>query len=201
MIEFQPKSTKFINELRSRYASFNGRKVAGRVTVPMDLKFWYWLEFGTAGRRDPTAPLPTQIAKPGKYPGTFLIEPLREGYPLAFPASSFPNAKTSPDPDGMFRFGAVSNPGIRPRLIVRSVLKQIMQTTGMDIGNALIENGFRLSILKNQLLNANLPDAVERIAIRLEEQAPGTREEGGKLDGNSAADMFREEALVVDTSK
>jgi hypothetical protein len=47
-IKLNIKSTKFLAELQARRNSFSGRSVSGVLTVPPELKWWVWLEYGTA---------------------------------------------------------------------------------------------------------------------------------------------------------
>ena len=84
-------------------------------------------------------------------------------------------------------------------MVIRSILADIRRDAMTGIINAGLLNGWRFAELKEQLLEGVMPHVVEQIAQSLERQAPGTREDG-KLDGDSAADVFREEAEIENTS-
>jgi hypothetical protein len=189
MIPVQVRSLRFLDELKRRRASFTGRSVSARIQVPPDLRFWYWLEFGTAGRQDPSAPMKS------KWGDTYPIEPVRAQM-LHWPNALAPNEPSG----GRFQFH-VDHPGIRPTLIVRDVIanKEVWKTIGQGIGNAMLHEGFRLGVLKAQLLEGAMPYISEQIASNLERAAPHTREDG-KLDGNKASDVWREEVEIVDSS-
>ena len=47
-----------------------------------------------------------------------------------------------------------------------------------------------------ETMNAVMAYAVAAMSDRMETEAPGTRE-GGRLEGRSAGDVFREEAQIV----
>lgn len=40
--------TRFLKELQARSDSFSGRSISGVLVVPPELKWWVWLEYGTA---------------------------------------------------------------------------------------------------------------------------------------------------------
>src|SRR5438045_2586638 len=82
-IGFQIKSLKFVDALRRRAESFAGTRISYRITVPEDLKWWYWLEFGTAGKQDASAPYRTVHAD------TYPIDPVKKPF-LSWPDASEP---------------------------------------------------------------------------------------------------------------
>jgi hypothetical protein len=47
-LKFKVRSTRFLKELQARADSFAGRSVSAVLTVPPELKWWIWLEYGTA---------------------------------------------------------------------------------------------------------------------------------------------------------
>lgn len=182
-VKITPKSTKFLDELRKRQASFRGARIAARIQVPSDLSFWYFLEFGTASRQDSAAPI--------RGPGT--------SYPI-YPVDA--NALSWPGPDGerIVRDKVLAHPGIRPHPFVRQTLPDIRSFAKADLIAALMgAGGFRTANVKAQLLGNTMHRIVEMLSASLASAAPGTREDG-KLDGNTAAEVFEEEAEVVDSS-
>lgn len=139
-------------------------------------------EFGTAGRQSPDAPYRSS------YGGTYPIDPVNAD------ALSFP---PSPGAEHVIR-AHVDHPGIRPRAFVRTAIGELSKK-GLNVTQDMLDLGFRLSVLKQSIFNALDYDAKEQVAKELEAAAPNTREDG-KLDGNSAAEVFLEEAYVLDTS-
>lgn len=182
MIQMKLTSLKFISELQARARSFANQNVSATLMVPSDLAWWYWLEFGTAGRQSPDAPYRSS------YGGTYPIDPVNAD------ALSFP---PSPGAEHVIR-AHVDHPGIRPRAFVRTAIGELSKK-GLNVTQDMLDLGFRLSVLKQSIFNALDYDAKEQVAKELEAAAPNTREDG-KLDGNSAAEVFLEEAYVLDTS-
>lgn len=179
---FSLQSMNFIPELRARRSSFHG-KVAYRVTVPSDLSWWYWLEFGTAGRQDSAAPVKTA------HPGTYPIDPVN-AEALYFPDAHAPNSPGG----GRFAFH-IDHPGIRPRLIYRGVRDDILLAAARGIGRGFIQEGVRLATLRTVLRDDVMPYAIEKMGEALDLAAPGVREDG-RLDGNTAGEVWREEAEI-----
>lgn len=141
------KSTKFLSELYQRKYSF-GAPVAYRITVPESLSFWYLLEFGSAGRQDPSAPYKSQWSAGQKYP----IDPVN-GVALHW----------KDDQGEHFAFH-VNHPGIRPRLIYRGVRDEVLRKAGFYIGRSLIADGMRLSSVRAGMADGAMPAAVELMA-------------------------------------
>src|SRR4051812_39676756 len=48
-MKFNVRSTRFLDELAKRVASFRGRSVSTVITVPPEMRWWYWVEFGSQG--------------------------------------------------------------------------------------------------------------------------------------------------------
>jgi hypothetical protein len=191
-------STLFIKELQARRRAFQGAMIAARIQVPSDLQWWYWLEFGTASRQDANAPV-TGSGAP------YIIKPVN-ALSLYFPHANNPNSafrtpfsapggETAPGPDDGRFASVVVHPGVRPHPFVRGTLGPIMRMVAEGFAQAA-KGGLRPNVFQTYLVNEIMPQAIEMIAESLDAVAPGTREDG-RLDGNSAADVFREEAEAV----
>jgi hypothetical protein len=167
-------STKFLAELKARAKSFKQRRISAVLTVPPDLRWWYWLEFGTALRGE-TGKTPTGYEKASGHPYPIV--------PVDAPILSFPTEFGQ-------RFAmSVVHPGIRPRKSVTKAIPEIMEKAHVDIVNALITKGFRYSSIKDALVQKSLPRAKELIAENLLKDAPNVRPDG-RLEGDTAGDTF-----------
>ena len=165
-ISFNLASSLFLKELAKRQADFQRRPtVAYKIVVPEDLKWWYWLEFGTAGRQDSEAPFKSE------HSGTYPIDPVNAKM-LRIPNATHPSAS-----DGSRFLFHVDHPGIRPRLIYRGVRDEIISYAKKVIGGCLQE-GVQVASLDLALRNESMPFALTRMGERLAEQAPGVTERG-----------------------
>lgn len=180
--QFTPRSTKFLAELKTRVASLRKGTVAYRVRVPEDLKFWYWLEWGSAGRQDAGAPYQTEHA------GTYPIDPVNK-HVLRFPDASAP---------GGMRFAFhVDHPGIRPRLIYRGSRAEILEYMSAALSLHFLDTGFRLGSLRAALMDTE-EFAIDKMGAALDAAAPNTRADG-RIDGETAGSVWRSEAIVEQT--
>jgi hypothetical protein len=165
----------FRDRLKQLNRTLSGSIDSWRVTVPDDLKWWYWLEFGTAGRQDADAPIKSA------HSGSYEIKPtdghkaLRIGNRFAF---------------------KVEHPGIRPRLIYRGIRRELFEFIGtVNLAHALITGQTEDGLTLNEAMHEVMLYAVHAMGAQLDAAAPGTRE-GGRLGGRSAGDVFREEAQI-----
>lgn len=156
IVSIEVSSGKFLQELRSRRAAF-GKTVAYRITVPENLSYWYFLEFGTAGRQDSSAPYKTAIAPGGTYP----IEPVNG-----------PQSLHWTDGSGEHFAFHVDHPGIRPRLVYRGVRDDILSATAFFIGQGFLNSGVRLSSLRQSMLAEAMPYAIEEMAQAFDSASP-----------------------------
>src|SRR4051812_5802065 len=108
-LKINVKSTRFLDELQKRRNSFSKRTVSGVLTVPPEMKWWMWLEFGTHG----------------PYP----IEPHHPPEALRW---------FDPSGNAVVR-ERVMHPGIRPRAFVRKALPTIASLTIRDVYAAFLE--------------------------------------------------------------
>lgn len=158
--------TPFSRELLKRTAEFMSKPTIGyKIVVPDDLRWWYFLEFGTAGRQDADAPFKTE------HTGTYPIDPIH-GKGLVFENARVPNM-----PDGSRFTVHVDHPGIRPRLIYRGVRSEILEYAKASMATSLA-GGVNLESLNVALQLDIMPYALARMGARLEEQAPGVKTRG-----------------------
>jgi hypothetical protein len=168
----------FRDRLRQINASLNPASQAWLITVPDDLSFWYFLEFGTAGRQDSDAPVKSE------HGGSYEIKPK-------------PSHKALHTAGGRFNF-KIEHPGVRPRLIYRGIRGEFFEyIASLNLAAALIGGETALGLSLPETMNAVMAYAVAAMADRMETEAPGTRE-GGRLDGRSAGETFRAEAKIVE---
>ena len=119
----------------------------------------YWLEFGTAGKQDATAPYRTE------HEGTYNIDPVK-AHALAW------------EEGGVTRFAFhVNHPGIRPHLIYRGVRSEILNYAIMTLGSALETDGVTVNAMETALREDIMPFAVRRMGEQLDAQAPGVKEQ------------------------
>jgi hypothetical protein len=143
--------------------------------VPDDLSFWYFLEFGTAGRQDAEAPVKSA------HSGSYEIKPKDAHKALKI--------------GGRFAF-KVDHPGIRPRLIYRGIRRELFEFIGsVNLARALVTGRTEDGLTLDEAMHEVMLLAVNAMGARLDEAAPGTRADG-RLDGRSAGDVFREEAQI-----
>jgi hypothetical protein len=165
-VSFNLQKSLFLKELNKRARDFSARRtIAYRIRVPEDLKFWYWLEFGTAGRQDADAPFKTA------HSGTYPIDPVHAGA-LSWGDATHPNDGNG----GRFQMH-VDHPGIRPRLIYRGVRDDILFFARSVLSKSL-SMGIEVASLKSALRTVVMPYAVAQMGKRLDEQAPGVKARG-----------------------
>jgi hypothetical protein len=149
---------------------------AWRITVPDDLSFWYFLEFGSAGRQDAEAPIRSE------HGGSYEIKPK-------------PDHKALHTAGGRFNF-RIEHPGVRPRLIYRGIRRELFEFIGtVNLAHALVTGQTEDGLSLNEAMHEVMLFAVHAMGARLDAAAPGTREEG-RLGGRTAGDTFREEAQI-----
>lgn len=155
--------TPYSRELLKRVTQFlSAPTIAYKIVVPDDLKWWYWLEFGTAGRQDADAPFKSE------HSGTYPIDPVTGKF-LRIPDARVPNA-----PDGSRFTVHVDHPGIRPRLIYRGVRAEILEYAKSSMATSF-HGGVNVESLNVALSLDIMPYALQRMGARLEEQAPGVK--------------------------
>jgi hypothetical protein len=168
-------STKFLAELTRRAAALRSSSIAAKIVVPDSLRWWAFLEYGTALR-----------GEPGFASGhTYDIDPVKR-LVLAWPKAG-----------GMHFAAHVVAPGIRPRAFIRKVLPDIRTTAGTAVGSALLASGFDLAAAQSALTQS-MSVAIEVMADSLAlETTSDVREASTGGIGRTASEALRADAQVV----
>jgi hypothetical protein len=170
------RSLKLLDELARRRRTLQGRPISGRITVPEELKWWYWHEYGT---------------RPHK------IEPRNADYlKWPDPEGKYGDAVFGLN-DGYARFFSVNHPGFRAKHMVASVLHEHLDRWSTSCVATFVGNGYNRKALEDFVKGRVLTDALSRIVARIREALPGTNAETGKLRGASAADVFAQNARIT----
>jgi hypothetical protein len=179
------ESTRFLKELQRRRDSF--KPVSARLSVPPDLKWWYWQEYGTA-----------ISGEPGKASGrTYKIKPINYAY-LKFP-----------DPEGVYgshegldkgdgyarRFFVKAHPGVKPTHMIRSVLDEIEQLAKFDIVSALVRGNYETEAVRQHLLSFTMEQVKSIIVRSISQNLLGYRPDG-RLGSKTAAQDFEQRAFI-----
>lgn len=191
-------STKLAVNLASIRSRLAGSKIAARVSVPTDLDWWFYQEFGTATHfdEDPIA-LPDGIEQaplpPSASPDFYVIR-ARAGGKLRLPITMhWPDAWEGP---------YVLHPGVAPKAFIRRILPDIHAATSLALAQALYERDYDPSSVQQALMSEIMPNIIQEIAASMAESLHGEsdRDSPGKLEGSNPADVFLESASVVDIS-
>jgi hypothetical protein len=168
------KSTLFLKELQNRRRSFTGRRIAIKIIAPPELRWWYWLEFGTAN-----------LGVTGGY--TYPIDPHNPPTALRWFDGGTPVVRSH-----------VDHPGIRPRAFVRKAIPQIRQDSLQQVYAAIQEVGFRYSAFKKAFNEETGNMVVDDIVQSLGNETNQTprSDTGAKIPGSTAAGFFLEHAVV-----
>lgn len=167
-------SKLFLEKLEELKARFTGERIAARLRVPPDLFFWYVHEFGSGSR--------------GENGGSwYSIDPVNHKY-LRWPE---PNA-----PGGQRYELHVNHPGDRPTYMVTSVLPEIEALVGPSIMRSLMDSGWDPEVVRDTLTNETMEKVKEIIVASIGDHLPGSRADGGKLEGQTAADVFASESWI-----
>jgi hypothetical protein len=164
----------FLSKMQERLAKWSGTKrLAARIEVPPELKWWYYHEIGTA---------PHKIPKGGAQPGVILV----------FPSGGELQVRDE-----------VNHPGVKPRHMVRNteplVQDELKKRVHEALGNGAADNP---EVLRDVVLEATQKAKeliVESIAINLPgdpTRAAQFPQSPGKLGGRTAAEVFDEQATV-----
>jgi hypothetical protein len=169
-------STKFLAEMTRRASAVRATPIAAKIVVPDSLRWYYWLEFGTALR-----------GEAGHASGhTYDIDPVKR-LVLAWPKSG-----------GMHFAAHVVAPGIRPRAFIRKVLPDIRTAAGTAVGSALLASGFDLAAAQSALTQS-MSVAIEVMADSLAlETTSDVREASTGGMGRTASEAFRIDAKVTE---
>lgn len=194
-MRFSVKSGGYLEELKRRASKASSKGFGARVTVPEDMKWWVYQEFGTATRRenDPTTE-------------KYTIKPVRakslefmgdEGEPIRVDRVE-PHLHEDKTTGQWYMKGG--HPGVYPQYMVGGALDDIGQIMVRDVCTSLIESRFDLEAAKETLLETTMPKVKELITERFDELLSKTMEPlHPKLEGRGAGQVFDEEAVITET--
>lgn len=174
---------QFAERIAKRRQAWSTAQVAARLIIPPGNEWVYYQEFGTTG------PYPIDV---------------KNAPTLIFPK------------DGeIWEPLHVNHPGISPRRMITSVLPEIRQEALAKVSQAFADGaGDNPAVLRGAVVEA-VQQAKELIVDSIAELLPGHREAGegqnasgqtvqysaGRLGGRTAAEVFEEEATVVETTE
>lgn len=167
----------FLEVMRKRRSDWSAAgKIAARIVVPPDLRWWYWQEFGTAiGGRT------RNVDSTGGASGsTYSIKPLGPGYPLKWPEGMAWN---------------VNHPGVPSHHFVTRTLPDNLKLAAIKIIAAMDRSQWNVATVRDSLLGEVMPRVKENIVQMISITLTGTREDG-KLLGQTAADDFDQRANI-----
>lgn len=174
---------KFVEQVEARARKWADTKISARITVPDELVWWYWQEFGTAASGDA-----------GRASGhTYEIVPVKAKY-LIYPYQG----------KKVMTLKVEAHPGIKPRRSVTKALPDIRDNTKTTVRQALHQGGAdHPELIREAILEATLA-AKRRIVASIAENITGTRVgdpdnfiSPGRLGGETAASVFDSQAQVV----
>lgn len=174
MPQITVKPTLFLKELQNRRRSITGRRIAIKIIAPPELRWWYWLEFGTANL--------------GVIGGdTYPIDPHNPPTALQWFEGTTAIIRKH-----------VNHPGIRPRAFVRKAIPQIRQDSLQQVYAAIQEFGFRYSAFKKAFNTDTGNMVVDDIVQSLGNETKNTPrgDSGAKIPGSTAAGFFLQHAVV-----
>jgi hypothetical protein len=187
-------SLKLVEHLKDRSRKAAGAKASAAITVPDELSWWYFQEFGTASRMDPDAPSGT--GSPEGYPivpinGKALRLPIAAGHPTETIVAEVGPPHT------------LMHPGVHPKSFVRSILPEIASTARVAAMQALGESALDATAVREVLLNEVMPKVVDMIAESMAASGLAQRRTDGegKLGSESPSEAFKSAAQIVDTSE
>jgi hypothetical protein len=201
---FKFKSTKLRSNLTDIRNQWMGRRLTGRVSVPPEMQWWYYQEFGTAthlGSGNPGGTIDEGIHQQpvdaSGHPEGYSIAPKLHNY-LSWPLASGGNYFDFIIGDRGYRFFVPWHPGVEQKAFVRRVLIDIRIQAVDTLAFTMLKSGFDLESTRSALINSVMPAVKETIANSMAESL-GSRGDG-KLHGQDAATVFRTEASVLDLS-
>lgn len=157
MIEF--KSMKFMDELRRRRAEFSGGPMVFRITVPPEMRWWYWNEFGTA----------TFAEKGTDNPGGYEISPT-DAKILFFPRKNG---------EWVFRMSQWME-GIHPKHMITSINGELCNEAGRALMRALVQGHFKEESVRSMFMEVIMPRLKEMIKQSFEDNLDKYYGSGGR---------------------
>lgn len=173
----------FFDMLQARAKEWANAKIAARIVVPDDLRWWYWQEFGTA-----TGGRSHQVDETGGASGSkYEIRPTNVAM-----LSWTENGQTVYRP-------VVQHPGVPSHHFVTRTLQDNLEMASIKIVAAMDRSKWNVDTVRQSLLEEVMPrvkeNIVEMIGLTL-----GGGDPDGKLGGRSAAEVFEAESQIVDSS-
>lgn len=172
----------FTKTLDKRIKAWEKRSVAFSIHTPPEIAWWYYNEFGTA----------TQATGPARKTGRYIIRPRDPIGWLIFPWNG-----------EMVKFRRVLHPGTKAshftllaqkayRKVIRDAYKKAVEGGGLNDPE----------MVKTALLHSmqQTKELIAESMSRQLQQVPYHDEDGGKLKGRKAHEVYRELAQVVDHS-
>jgi hypothetical protein len=190
-------STKLVSTLDSVKSRIAGRKMTARITVPADLDWWFYQEFGTATHFNSLSiELPDGVEQAPLPSGTsnFYVIQARAGGRIRLPITMmWPEHWEGPE---------VHHPGVEPKAFIRRILPDIHTMSASALATVLYQSDYDPDAVQQALMTEIMPSILEEIAVSMAESlAYGPdRDTPGKLGGQSPADAFSASASIVDTS-
>jgi hypothetical protein len=203
MFRFRSKTLKAaLQEKRNRFA---GRTLTARISVPPELRWWYFQEFGTASGLSSDVGavedgITIQPVEASPHPEGYSIPP-KNGNMLSWPltAGGNPDYFTFIINGRGYRFFVPWHPGVSPKGFVRRSLLDIRTQTADAFTFALLDSGFDFNTVRETLLSIVMPQVRNIIAANMGESLRGTRDDG-KLKGDAAESAFNTLAQIKDLS-
>jgi len=166
----------FLEKINKRLEQWEGQpKIAAAITVPPELQWWYYQEFGVAGH--PIAPVQSkQLVLPGP---VFIPEGQSVEWPGIEPTHTVGTVYEKLQEKAVEQLPALfGDNGYNPEEVKKQFLTQFMEEVKQEIVDQMATD-----IPGTREANADYP------------------KQGGKLGGRHASDVFDELATIEDTSE
>jgi len=189
---FTVKSLKFVEELARRRNSWSSSSstVSARLRLTEDMKWWYWVEFGTAFHGSMSINTPTNNP---------------EGYRIPGPDYTARKLKF-PDGRGGFHIRAdVWHMGIHPHHMVSAALDDLPDIAKVSVEEWLSKGTYDWAELQLVLYDQIMPRIVTRIGESFQERLntgwidgyPGVRTDDGAHLGRPAYQEFLANVQII----
>jgi hypothetical protein len=195
---FKFTSAKLVINLDKVKSNMAGRKASARITVPPDMDWWFYQEFGTATHfNEEKVEMPVGVAQielPGTTAPSGYQITAKNGKLLRLPITiEFPEA---------WEGFSVHHPGVSPKAFIRRILPEIQKQSAEAMATALIESGYNITSVQEALMTEIMPAILADITNSMAEQlnAGTDRDSPGKLGHADPASVFHSAASIVDSS-
>lgn len=177
---FTIKSLQFLEQLkkmRSEFGSVN--KVAFTITVPPEMVWWYWQEYGTA----------LYAERSTSNPVGYYVRP-QEAQALKFYDRATGNFRITNE---TFVYG------IPAHHMITDILPEIQQQI-REISVEGMKQGYNINNLHSYLETVGVPHIIQIISESFATKLDLPVREGGRI-GGTAAEEFDQKVQIVDTTK